>query len=75
MEEVKRSEMRRVEARTKKMKGTMSFTTSRIIRRRVRVLWKREKRVKALTPWLRLSKVRRVYLVVRDGSEGMASEK
>ena len=64
--EVKRSETAVVVATTKSMNGIMSLMISMTIRRRTRVLLKREKIWKALMLWNKLSSVRRAVLLVSE---------
>ena len=62
--DVKRRETVTVVASTNAMKGIMSFTISITMRRRTRVLLKREKIWKAFTLWKRLSRVRSTVLAL-----------
>ena len=62
MAEVKRREIVTVVASTKAIKGIMSLTISMTMRRRTRVLLKREKIWNGSTLWKKLRKVRRMGL-------------
>ena len=63
---VKSRETAKVVTRTKSMKGIMSLTISMTMRRRTRVLLKREKIWKAFTLWKKLSRVKSTVLLLLE---------